>query len=255
VRFSKSAEGPLGFQAARRYALRALPHVSNRVAPIEVCHIVEPPILEWLQSNETTNLQINSIDDQVDVRLSNLQLPTSKFQFHVSPDSFFQVNSSLINTLVEQMLTKLDPKKHQVILDAYCGVGLFTCFIAPKADQVIGIESSRSAIRDAKQNLSEFKNVKLLRGLVEKILPTITGPIDGVVVDPPRAGCGRTVIQALIDHRVQRIVYVSCDPSTLARDARQLIDGGYQLIEVQPIDLFPQTFHIETVALFVHIGK
>jgi 23S rRNA (uracil1939-C5)-methyltransferase len=90
-----------------------------------------------------------------------------------------------------------------------------------------------------------------VRGLVEKILPTIAESIAAAVVDPPRAGCGRQVIQSLIDHRVKRLVYVSCDPSTLARDARQLIDSGYQLIEAQPIDLFPQTYHIECVALFV----
>ncbi len=261
VRFTKSAEGPLGFQAAR----------SNRVVPIEACYIVEPPILDWLQANESAkqrvsesaNLQINSVDDQVDVRLSYPQLPSSNpstslrtgFQFQVSPDSFFQVNSSLISTLVEQVLNKLDPKSSEVILDAYCGVGLFTRFIAPKAARVIGIESSRSAIDDARQNLSEFKNVKLLRGLVERILPTINNSIDAAVVDPPRAGCGRQVVQALIDHRVKHLVYVSCDPSTLARDARQLINSGYQLIEAQPIDLFPQTYHIETVALFVRTGE
>ncbi len=241
VRFSKSADGRLGFQAAK----------SNRVVPIEVCHIVEEPILMWLQSRVSTNLEINSVDNQIDVRFSNLQLPISNFQFQISSDSFFQVNSSLISTLVEQVLTKLDPKNHEAILDAYCGVGLFTRFIAPQADRVLGIESSRSAIQDAKQNLSEFKNVKLYRGLIEKILLTIAESIDTAVVDPPRAGCGRQVIQALIDHRVKRIVYVSCDPSTLARDTRQLIDSGYRLIEAQPIDLFPQTYHIETVALFV----
>jgi 23S rRNA (uracil1939-C5)-methyltransferase len=290
VRFSTSADGSLGFQAAK----------SNRVVPIEVCYIVEAPILAYLQSslierkrdgeiagrrdsgtagehdsilsgevnsqnsprsrrtrvsettnqrdNESAKVQINFIDDQIDVRLSNLKFET--FNFQLSPDSFFQVNSSLIGALVDQVLLKLDPKSHETILDAYCGVGLFTRFIAPQADRVIGIESSPSAIHDAKQNLREFTNVKLYRGLVEKVLPTLDDKIDAAVVDPPRAGCGPQTIRALIDHRVQRIVYVSCDPSTLARDARQLIDGGYRLIEVQPIDLFPQTYHIENVALF-----
>ncbi|HET7378110.1 MAG TPA: 23S rRNA (uracil(1939)-C(5))-methyltransferase RlmD, partial [Anaerolineae bacterium] len=100
-------------------------------------------------------------------------------------------------------------------------------------------------------NLSEFSNVRLELGLVERVLPAIHDSIDAAVVDPPRAGCGPKVVKALLDHQVKRNVYVSCDPSTLARDARQLLDGGYRLIEVQPIDLFPQTYHIETVALFV----
>jgi 23S rRNA (uracil1939-C5)-methyltransferase len=239
--------------------------------------------------NESAKVQINLIDDQIDVRITDLGLealagswpllspakasnPISNYRqastptsdpnlplvtrhFQLSSDSFFQVNSSLISTLVEQAITKLDPKNHEVILDAYCGVGLFTRFIAPQVDRVIGIESSPSAIADAKQNLREFKNVKLYRGLVEKFLPTINDAIDAAVVDPPRSGCGPQTVRALIDHRVQRIVYVSCDPSTLARDARQLIDGGYHLIEVQPIDLFPQTYHIESVALFVRVEE
>jgi 23S rRNA (uracil1939-C5)-methyltransferase len=278
VRFSTTADGSLGFQAAK----------SNRVVPIEVCHIVEEPILEWLLLNvkergserenerksesilsgdvnsqnsqrsrrtrisESVNLQINSVDNQIDVRVSNLQFPTSNFQYQLSPDSFFQVNSSLISMLVQQVLAQLDPRANEVILDAYCGVGLFTRFIAAKANRVIGLESSPSAIRDAKQNLREFKNIKLYRGLVEKILPTLDDKIDAAVVDPPRAGCGPQTVRALIDQRVKRIVYVSCDPSTLARDARQLIDGGYRLIEVQPIDLFPQTYHIESVSLFIN---
>ena len=241
VRLSKAAEGALGFQAAR----------SNRVVPIVVCHIVELPILEWLQSGESAEVQVKLEDDHVDVRLSNLQLPASNIQYQLSPDSFFQVNSSLISALIEQVLAQLDPRISGTILDAYCGVGLFTRFIAPKARRVIGIESNPAAVKDAKQNLSEFSNVRLELGLVERVLPAVHDSIDAAVVDPPRAGCGPKVVKALLDHQVKRIVYVSCDPSTLARDARQLLDGGYRLIEVQPIDLFPQTYHIETVALFV----
>src|SRR5512135_338941 len=110
VRLSMDAEGALGFQAAR----------SNRVVPITVCHIVEQPILEWLQSGESAEVQVKLEDDHVDVRLSNLQLSTSNIQYQLSPDSFFQVNSSLISTLIEQVLAQLDPRISETILDAYC---------------------------------------------------------------------------------------------------------------------------------------
>ena len=153
------------------------------------------------------------------------------------------------------MLAKLDVREGQSVLDAYCGVGLFSRFIASKADRVIGIESSRSAIDDARVNLAQFDQVDLRVGLVEDVLPELTTSIDAAVVDPPRAGCGPQVIQALIERSVKRLVYVSCDPATLARDARQLIDSGYQLVEVQPVDMFPQTYHLETVTLFLRANQ
>ena len=108
---------------------------------------------------------------------------------------------------------------------------------------------------DARVNLAQFEQVDLRVGRVEEILPALPTPIDAAVVDPPRAGCGPQVIQALIERSIKRLVYVSCDPATLARDARQLIAGGYQLVEVQPVDMFPQTYHLETVTLFLRVNQ
>jgi len=250
AQFSVTPEGRLGFQAAR----------SNRVVPISECHIVQPEIAEWLRGR-----QVGSVDKRIEVRAdsyggvgvwgANFQPPTSTFHilhstFRVSHDSFFQVNTSLIETLVELALRGLSLQGGETVLDAYCGVGLFTRFIAPGAQRVIGIESSPSAVADARINLAEFAHIELHEGLVEKVLPKIEGAIDAAIVDPPRAGCGPQVIEALIDKRVKRLVYVSCDPATLARDARQLLGSGYSLIEVQPVDIFPHTYHIESVSLF-----
>ena len=186
---------------------------------------------------------------------SNFQSPTSNFHvlhsaFQVSHESFFQINTSLIETLVDLALRGLDLRGGETVLDAYCGVGLFTRFIAPMAGRVIGIEAGPSAVADALVNLAGFDNVELREGLVEKVLPSIEDSFDASIVDPPRAGCGPQVIQTLVDKQIKRLVYVSCDPSTLARDARQLIDGGYRLIEVQPVDMFPHTYHIESVSVF-----
>ncbi|HLF27600.1 MAG TPA: class I SAM-dependent RNA methyltransferase [Anaerolineae bacterium] len=252
AQFSVAPEGRLGFQAAR----------SKRVVAIDECHVVETPIAEWLKSarrRHTDRVEVrvaNGEYEGVGVWESNLQSPTSTFQikdaaFRVSAESFFQVNTALLETLVDQVSSKLDVHSGETVVDAYCGVGLFTHFIAPLAGQAIGIESSPSAIADARANLAQFENVELREGLVEDEFLGIGDSIDAVVLDPPRAGCGPKVIAALSERPVKRLVYVSCDPATLARDARQLLDGGYDLIEVQPVDMFPQTYHIEAIALFL----
>jgi len=128
-------------------------------------------------------------------------------------------------------------------------VGLFSRFLAPRVERVIGVEASASAVCDFRLNLAGFDRVEIQPGLVEELLAQFTLPLHAAIMDPPRAGCGPRVIEAIVARQIDRVVYVSCDPATLARDVRQLIDGGYDLIDAQPIDLFPQTYHLETVAL------
>ena len=118
---------------------------------------------------------------------------------------------------------------------------------------MIGIESSESACEDFVLNLDEFDNVELYEGLAEEVLPGLVGQIGKLsytIVDPPRAGLDKQVIDGILKLDPQMIAYVSCDPSTLARDAGRLINGGYKLKEVTPFDLFPQTYHIESISLF-----
>jgi 23S rRNA (uracil1939-C5)-methyltransferase len=136
------------------------------------------------------------------------------------------------------------------VLDLYCGVGLFTSFLASRAAQVVGIESFAPAVRDAEANLDEFDNVELYEASVEDVLPHLAGPFDAALLDPPRTGCARPALEALAAHQPKRIVYVSCDPPTLARDGKRLAGHGYQLQEVQPLDMFPQTYHVETVSVW-----
>ena len=139
------------------------------------------------------------------------------------------------------------------LLDLYCGVGLFSAFFAPKCGRVIGVEASPSACEDFTANLDEFDNVELYEGTAEEVLPGLVGQIANlshVIVDPPRAGIERHALDAIVQLNPQKIAYVSCDPSTLARDAARLIAGGYKLKEVTPFDLFPQTYHIESVSVF-----
>ena len=189
------------------------------------------------------------------MRAANFQPLISNVQFHVSPDSFFQVNTALIETLIDQVLAKLELSATDTILDAYCGVGLFSRFIAPQAAHVIGVESSVSAQADFAINLVGYTNVEFYLGRVEQILPTITAKLDAALFDPPRAGCGPQVINAVVAQQIDRVVIVACDPATLARDVRSLLDRQYTLIEVQPIDLFPHTYHIETIAVLQRVKE
>ena len=170
--------------------------------------------------------------------------------FRVSAASFFQVNTAMAEKMVEHLVANLPIYQFPTVLDVYCGVGLFSAFLAPKCERVIGIESSPSACEDFAFNLDEFDNVELYEGLAEDVIPYLEAKPDIVLVDPPRAGLETRVVDGILKLSPRVIAYVSCDPSTLARDAKRLIDGGYQLKEVTPFDLFPQTFHIESISLF-----
>jgi len=171
--------------------------------------------------------------------------------YRISASSFFQVNTRQAEALVRLALTYLDLEEDETVLDAFCGVGLFTTHLAEAAQLVIGIESSPSAVDDLLVNTEELDNVEIIEGAVEDVLPEIAVPLDAVLLDPPRGGVDRHALDALADLAPERIVYVSCDPATLARDAKRLRRKGYDLVEVQPMDMFPQTYHVESVSLFV----
>jgi 23S rRNA (uracil1939-C5)-methyltransferase len=176
--------------------------------------------------------------------------------FRVSAGSFFQVNTKMAEKMVEHLMTCVPVSLSTTLLDLYCGAGLFSKFFAAKCEKVIGIESSESACEDFAFNLDEFDNVELYEGAAEEILPALANQLKSqtcAIVDPPRAGIERHALDALIQIQPQVITYVSCDPSTLARDAARLISGGYRLVEVTPFDLFPQTYHIESISIFEKI--
>jgi len=174
--------------------------------------------------------------------------------YRISAPSFFQVNTPQAGHLVRLVTEYLDLRGNETVLDAYCGVGLFTAHLAQRSALVVGIESSPAAVDDLLENTAEFDNVDVVEGPVEAALPDLDIPIDAAVVDPPRAGIDRFALDALIEHAPARLVYVSCDPATLARDAKRLVAAGYRLAEVRPVDVFPQTYHTESVALFTREG-
>jgi 23S rRNA (uracil1939-C5)-methyltransferase len=179
-------------------------------------------------------------------------------EFLVSPESFFQVNLPVAEEMLRHVLSLIENQHDLNILELYSGVGLFTRFLAPYASQLTAIESSPSACFDFVTNLDEFDNVSLYEGAVEEILPGLIKQletVDLVVLDPPRAGLNTWARQALIDLDPEQIIYISCDPSTLARDLKHFSGAGYSLQNLHAFDMFPQTAHVETVVLMSRVDK
>lgn len=175
-------------------------------------------------------------------------------RFSVSAASFLQVNPQQTEKLYHAALDALNPGGGERIADVYCGIGTISLLLAQHAGHVDGIESVPEAVEDAIQNArgNGIDNLSFHCGNAEEVLPQLVRAglrPDAVVLDPPRKGCERPVLDALLACGAERIVYVSCNPATLARDARILADGGFHLISAQPVDMFPQTAHVETVCL------
>lgn len=181
--------------------------------------------------------------------------------FRISAGSFFQVNSAQTPVLVERALSALRPQPGDWALDGYSGVGLFSLFLADYVAQVYAIESQPSAVADARASatLNNIGNVSVTEGVIERTLGSLQRQrtrVDIALVDPPRSGCHPRALTEIKALGPRTLVYVSCDPSTLARDLRYLCDdGAYRLVSVQPVDMFPFTSHIECVAVCDRQGK
>jgi len=279
VQFHQDEQGRLGFQAAR----------SNQVVPVEECHLPLPALnelwprleLEPLPDLERVGLRAGADDELMLVLESNSDeayefeedFPISAVQigreqvhilaeghtipmrvlgrtFRLSAGAFFQVNTPMAQAMVEHLLSRLPLTPQTTLLEVYCGVGLFGAFIAPRVERLVGIESHPAAVQDFVENLDEFDNVEVYEDEAENVLPVLELRPDVVLVDPPRAGLDKVVLDALLEMRPHTLAYVSCDPATLGRDAKRLVKGGYVLQEVTPFDLFPQTYHVESISIW-----
>jgi 23S rRNA (uracil1939-C5)-methyltransferase len=174
-------------------------------------------------------------------------------RFRISPMAFFQVNPVQTEVLYEKALQYADLTGNEVVYDLYCGTGTISLFLARKAKKVYGIEVVADAIRDAAKNaeINEIKNAEFIVGEAEKV--ELTQKADVVVLDPPRKGCDEKLLATLVNMGPKRIVYVSCNPATLARDLKYLAENGFEVSEVQPIDMFPWTGHVETVTCITKV--
>lgn len=175
--------------------------------------------------------------------------------FQVSARSFFQVNTDMAEKMITYLLENLTFSSDTRCIELYAGVGLFSSFIAPKVSHLTAIESSGSACHDFAVNLDEFDNVILYEAEAEEVLPNLNIATDLLIVDPPRSGLAPGVHDALRKIQPTQIAYISCDPATLARDAKKIIKTGYQLLSVTPFDLFPQTSHIESISIFERVTE
>jgi 23S rRNA (uracil1939-C5)-methyltransferase len=262
LRFHRAPDGRLGFRAFR----------SARVVPLEECHLPEPELAAlWLtlprvpgapgavlRRGTAGSPQVLPADPQPGEEPSagaSVEFALPGGRFRVSGGSFFQVNTPLAGRLAEtvtRVLTERLPHEGRgsTVADLYCGVGLFSLYAAPWAGRVIGVELAPDACADFSWNLRAHSNAELVRGPVEERLPHLEVRPQAVIADPPRAGLGPRVIRALAGLGPRLLVYVSCDPATLARDARELCRQGFGLESVTPFDLFPQTYHIETLSVW-----
>lgn len=260
ARFSVDRQGNLGFISRPGHGYRFL--------RIDECRIMHPKIneiLSRLQGRAHVKHQLmvrygvntGSLLVHPDVSQLEQTIPSGQpyfeeavlgYRFRIAASSFFQTNTGVAERLIELVLERVAPTGREIVVDAYAGVGTFAAFLAPRVARVIGIEESPSAVNDARVNLDRFENVEYLMAKVEQVLGRLAVRPDVVILDPPRVGCAPEAITGVLMLRPPKIIFVSCDPATLARDLRKLCDGGYRLINVTPLDMFPQTYHIESVA-------
>ncbi len=280
VQFSVTQDGQLGFQSQK----------SHQVIPIDQCLLAHPLVdelhaafdLEWpeltrlsLRAGIYTGQQmciLETVDDQApeletDMPLSCLLrrsdgtdivlIGQGAYQellrgrpLRISSSSFFQVNTAQTERLIDVVERYLEPHPQDTLLDVYCGVGALGLSLAGQVGQIIGVEGHSAAIQDAQFNAQAAEQATFIQGNAAQVLPEIKYKVDKVIVDPPRKGCEPEVLAEIVRLGPERLVYVSCDPTTLARDAALLGQYGYVLAQAQPVDLFPQTFHIETVTLW-----
>ncbi len=259
ARFTISREGALGFvnRETRQFV---------RIDKCMLMHDAVNNLLEELQDHcgETTQLSIRAgkysgdfliqpylVHPDIGVTTGQKKYTESidGVDFLVSSPSFFQVNVDQAAAAAELVNDHLKLGPEDVLLDAYTGVGTFAILLAPHVKQVIAVEESSAAVADAKQNAGELQNVDFVLGRTEDVLRKLPVTPDVVVLDPPRSGCQPRALESLIAMAPSRVAYVSCDAETLGRDLKILCAGGYRLDEVVPLDMFPQTHHVECVAL------
>lgn len=178
-------------------------------------------------------------------------------KYQISPLSFYQVNPVQTERLYSQALNYADLKGEETVWDLYCGIGTISLFLAQKAKKVYGVEIVPQAIEDAKKNaeINGIENVEFFTGKAEEVLPERREYADVIVVDPPRKGCEESLLQTIIEMAPEKVVYVSCDSATLARDLKMLCGNGYELERVRAVDMFPETVHVECVVLMSKVKE
>jgi len=272
--YRNHARFTVGRSGGRGGVLGFVNRETRQFVGIDNCQIMHAQVnrrLSQLQGNcdETTQLSIRAGTDtqeylvqpqlfHPDITISTGQKSYADSvegkQFRVSSPSFFQVNIEQAAAAVATVRRCLELQPEDVLLDAYTGVGTFAVLLAPYVKMVIAVEESSAAVKDARENAAGVENLEFVLGRTEEVLRHLQEKPGALVLDPPRSGCKPEALESLIQLRIPRVAYVSCDAETLARDLKVLCDGGYRLKQVVPIDMFPQTHHVECVAVLGFIG-
>ena len=244
--------------------------VTRRFVKIDRCLLMNEQInkvLDLAQDNVAGQTQVairagsntDSMLIQPRMNLSHIGLVTGEqhyeeevrgFRFRVAASSFFQVNTSQLSRAIDEVRDLLELDGTEVMVDAYCGVGVFTVLLAPYVRKIVGIEESASAIEDAGLNSKDILNIEFVEGKTEHILNTLDQHIDVLLLDPPRVGCHPDVLDSVIKLKPEKVLMISCEPEAMARDLNLLCSTGiYSLETIRPVDMFPQTRHVETISM------
>ena len=244
--------------------------VTRRFVKIDRCLLMNEQInkvLDLAQDNVAGQTQVSiragsntdSMLIQPRMNLSHIGLVTGEqhyeeevrgFRFRVAASSFFQVNTSQLSRAIDEVRDLLELDGTEVMVDAYCGVGVFTVLLAPYVRKIVGIEESASAIEDAGLNSKDILNIEFVEGKTEHILNTLNQHIDVLLLDPPRVGCHPDVLDSVIKLKPEKVLMISCEPEAMARDLNLLCSTGiYSLETIRPVDMFPQTRHVETISM------
>ena len=263
ARFTVSKQGGrLGYvhKERRRHVeveecLLMAPWINHALASLQG-HVGETTQLSLRYGVHTGDYLLQPTFQEMDVPLASGQKHYQEallgHRFRVSSPSFFQVNTRQAEQMAELVMGELRLDGSQTVVDAYAGVATFAVLMADRARRVIAVEESKSAVADARVNVEGIPNVELRQARTEDVLSELAAEgVDAVLLDPPRAGCMPGTLDALLDVPPERVVYVSCDPETLARDLAVLTAGPFRIEQVRPVDMFPQTYHVEAVATLV----
>ena len=234
----------------------------GEIVDIERCEIMEETINDKLRILRQNKQQLCNDDARLTIwsgLLADQKGTVTRVvrgkTFLVPRGGFFQANLYLTDQLVDEVCRLAMSKEINTLIDAYCGSGLFSIFLAPYAQSVVGIEISEKSVKYAQINAenADVKNVRFVQGKVENILPgdflSSKKESNLIVLDPPRSGCSESVLKTIADLKPQKVIYVSCNPATQARDVKYLDEHGYALLSLLPVDMFPQTEHIEVIGL------